>query len=308
MRPVVLPAPPSSNRATRSIIARGRPVRVATGEAKRWRTRAVAALADAGGVADSGGEVADRSPVWIRIAASVSRRRDVDNVVKPCLDAMVRAGVIPDDRWADRIEALRADGPPGLVSIEWGPLPPDFTRPVIAASPELLADLETPIPRPSPPPKRAAVDFEAAWSAAEESSFRRPGDRPEDGWTIPVWIAHSCAWRAGGGADVVARAARRAAERYGGELPPGWDTARKAEAIRERVAEMGTSIRDLAQRGGLVAGASRRQRTARRDAEILRLEAAGVSESEIARRLAISRKSVWRVRRRAQQPEEDSTP
>ena len=37
------------------------------------------------------------------------RRRDLDNIIKPCLDALVKGGVIADDKDCEWIEAWWAD-------------------------------------------------------------------------------------------------------------------------------------------------------------------------------------------------------
>ena len=298
MRPVVLPAPPSANKAHRDIRIGPRAKRVLTGAAKRWRTRAVRELRAAGGA------IPVKIPCAVRILATLDRRRDVDNCVKPILDAMERAGVIVGDNWVDDAHAHRADGPPGLVSITWCPAPRE--RPVLEAPPDLVMDAPAE-PAPPPPKPRGPMPFEAAWDAAWDSYKPWKIDGPNDAFTRPVWIAHACAWRAGGGPEVVAMACRRAAEREAYELPQGWDLERKAAAIQERVEALPTSIRELAQRGGLLAGVATRERNARRDAEIRRLVAEGESQRAIARQLGISHTSVYRVMRRVQ-PQPGGTP
>ena len=45
--------------------------------------------------------------VKVGIEASVSRRRDIDNLVKPIMDFLQYAGLIDDDRWVDMIQIGR---------------------------------------------------------------------------------------------------------------------------------------------------------------------------------------------------------
>ena len=125
---------------------------------------------------------------------------------------------------------------------------------------------------------------------------------------MPVWVAHACAWRAGGAPDVIERASRKAAAELGGGLPQGWDLGRKAAAIQERVEVLPTTIRDLSQQGGLASGVARREMNARRDREIRELAAQGQSQRAIARTLHISQKSVWRVLQRQEPTPQEGAP
>ena len=43
----------------------------------------------------------------------LKRTRDLDNCLKPFVDALVRTGLVPDDRWLDRIVMVREIGPTG---------------------------------------------------------------------------------------------------------------------------------------------------------------------------------------------------
>lgn len=294
-----LPAPPSSNKLTRTILLKGgRPARVKTGAYKRWLTLARAAFRAAGGPLG-------RTPSTVSIEAAVSRRRDLDNLAKPCLDALVSAGLLDDDRWCDAVHLVRATGPEGadLVRVTWQPCdaqperierPPDMPELAARESPaEKQTRKQTRRP-PAPPP--APLPFEDAWSAAleaEDSAARKPAykrrtiqDHGEVGRAAS--IAHGAAWRAGGGPEAVALACERAAAYCGAE----------AAAVRAQVDALGSTRRDLGRRGGLASGTARRTRNARRDADILRLAAEGKGDTEIARELAISRKAAWRVRQR----------
>ena len=62
-----------------------------------------------------------KTPLRVDIDVVLSRRRDLDNIIKPILDSMqpskAWAGVIPDDRYVDVIEARRV--PAGEISEGW---------------------------------------------------------------------------------------------------------------------------------------------------------------------------------------------
>lgn len=51
-----------------------------------------------------------RSTVEVAVAAPIDRRRDLDNVAKPLLDALVAHEVIRDDRMVDRLVLERVPG------------------------------------------------------------------------------------------------------------------------------------------------------------------------------------------------------
>ena len=40
----------------------------------------------------------------------INYQRDLDNVIKPTLDALKQSSVIPDDRWVNEIHAYRTRG------------------------------------------------------------------------------------------------------------------------------------------------------------------------------------------------------
>ena len=63
----------------------------------------------------------DGKPYRVEIMANVDRKRDIDNLVKPILDAMVGSQVVPDDRWCDRVEVERSSAPDkNMVRVTWG--------------------------------------------------------------------------------------------------------------------------------------------------------------------------------------------
>ena len=52
-------------------------------------------------------------PYGVRLLLyDLSRRRDLDNCVKPVLDALVLSRIVPDDRWLDSLEVQRASSEP----------------------------------------------------------------------------------------------------------------------------------------------------------------------------------------------------
>lgn len=66
-----------------------------------------------------------RGPVWVELLVHPPdrRKRDLDNLIKPVLDAMVSSGFIEDDEQVKRIEATMAECDPekrGLVVVGLG--------------------------------------------------------------------------------------------------------------------------------------------------------------------------------------------
>jgi len=100
---IVLPYPPSVNRTLRTVA--GRPILSAPYRA--WRTEAAEAIAR-----QTVEPVEGRYRLTIWATAPDKRRRDLDNLIKPVSDALVRAGVVQDDslmrdlkiRWTDHIQ------------------------------------------------------------------------------------------------------------------------------------------------------------------------------------------------------------
>ena len=109
-RRLILPIPPSANKATRNLsdkekarlrsLGRGVPPRVATKEMKQWRI-------DAGWRLQSqpGAQFAGR--FCIRILINENEKIDVDNVIKQSVDLLVKHKVTPDDRFAKSIGSER---------------------------------------------------------------------------------------------------------------------------------------------------------------------------------------------------------
>ena len=98
---VNIPAPPSANAMYR-ILRNGK--RVKTSRYLKWRNSAGYIMRA------SLPSQSRKTPLEVTIRAAVSRRRDIDNVCKPTLDALQCCGVIPDDRWVDKLTVERAPG------------------------------------------------------------------------------------------------------------------------------------------------------------------------------------------------------
>jgi len=105
---IELPCPPSTNHL---YIHHGHG-RHKSPKYKRW-------LKDVGYFCNLAPSLEDK-PYQIAILANVDRKRDIDNLIKPILDAMVRAKVVADDRWCDRVTVERSVAvPEGQVRISW---------------------------------------------------------------------------------------------------------------------------------------------------------------------------------------------
>lgn len=111
--------PPSANGLRKSFIKNGRVMSAKTGTYTAWRDAAVWEIAS-----QRPNRFFDM-PYRLEIAAQrhwrSKRARDIDNIIKPLSDALVKAGVIKDDslcefvsaRWADNL-----DGPAAVVIIQ----------------------------------------------------------------------------------------------------------------------------------------------------------------------------------------------
>ena len=97
---VILPAPPSAN--AMYIIVNGK--RVKSKRYVYWRS-SVGYLLLA-----RFRQMPHKTPLRVELRAAVSRRRDIDNLIKPTLDALQACGVIHDDRWVDSIIMSRVTG------------------------------------------------------------------------------------------------------------------------------------------------------------------------------------------------------
>lgn len=108
--------PPSANSLRKSFVRDGKVVSAKTDAYSAWREAAVWEIA---------GQRAGRidGPYSLSIAAQRNwrskRARDIDNVIKPVSDALVKAGIVKDDSLAERVTAQWADdlGGPAVVVI-----------------------------------------------------------------------------------------------------------------------------------------------------------------------------------------------
>lgn len=101
-----LPIPPSTNKLFRNVPGVGR---VKTSEYVRWSKSALMTM-----VVQKPKPV--KGSVRVEITCRrVSRRRDIDNIIKPTLDILVRGGLIEDDRHVISVTAEWVDRPPGRL-------------------------------------------------------------------------------------------------------------------------------------------------------------------------------------------------
>jgi Holliday junction resolvase RusA-like endonuclease len=107
-----LPLPPSTNNLYVNLPGRGR-VRAAA--YRRWSDEA-------------GWLVKAKTPpvtfygaVAVRIEAGAGNRRDIDNILKPTLDLLVKVGVLADDRMIDVLHIMRG-GPKNYMLISIWPM------------------------------------------------------------------------------------------------------------------------------------------------------------------------------------------
>ena len=98
-KPALIGLPPTANN-----IYANRPDgkgRIKTTEYRTWRTAAARTLEE------TFEPFWPKTPIEIEVYLSINRQRDVDNCVKPIIDAVKTAGLIRDDRWVDHVEAWR---------------------------------------------------------------------------------------------------------------------------------------------------------------------------------------------------------
>jgi crossover junction endodeoxyribonuclease RusA len=108
--------PPSANSLRKSFVRNGKVMSAKTDAYSAWREAAVWEIAS-----QRAGRIV--GPYSLSIAAQrnwrTKRARDIDNVIKPVSDALVKAGVVKDDSLAERITAQWSDdlGGPAVVVI-----------------------------------------------------------------------------------------------------------------------------------------------------------------------------------------------
>jgi len=99
-----LPWPPSVNTYWRRVVV-GRSVRTLISRDGRAYARKVEAIVRAQKVQT----IRRRCAVWIEAYPPDRRKRDLDNLFKAPLDALVKAGVLADDSLIDRLEIERRE-------------------------------------------------------------------------------------------------------------------------------------------------------------------------------------------------------
>lgn len=110
--------PPSANGLRKSFISGGKVISVKSNEYAAWRKAAIAEIA-----IQRPGKI--EGPYTLAITAQrhwrSKRARDIDNIIKPVSDALVKAGVVSDDCMAEYVSAEWADdldGPAVRLTIE----------------------------------------------------------------------------------------------------------------------------------------------------------------------------------------------
>ena len=96
--------PPTANNIYTN--RRGGQGRIKTREYLEWRVAAAKTLAE------FFQPFRPKTPIQLEAYLCITRQRDVDNCMKPLIDAVKEAGIIRDDRWVDRHEGWRADEVP----------------------------------------------------------------------------------------------------------------------------------------------------------------------------------------------------
>jgi len=127
MLSIAIPVLPPSANSLFLNVARGR--RVKTAAYREWLSDAEVGIRCAAREARWKAP-APKVPLHVAMVVHLDFRRDLDNVIKPTLDVLCRAGVIADDRWVHHIEAQRIPPPSGRTKqarewkAEWDAQPP----------------------------------------------------------------------------------------------------------------------------------------------------------------------------------------
>ena len=114
-----LPWPPSMNSYWRAVPRGKIAVNILSAPGRVYREKAVSAAKDA---ERPEGTLTDRLGVCLILRPPDKRRRDVDNFVKPVLDALTHAQVYEDDYQIDRLMVVRSQKvPKGSVTVKLYP-------------------------------------------------------------------------------------------------------------------------------------------------------------------------------------------
>lgn len=110
--------PPSTNRLRKSFVRNGKVMSVKTDKYTSWRELALWEIAS-----QKPGRIAGPYSLSIAVQRNwrTKRARDIDNLIKPVSDAVVKAGIVTDDSLAESVSAKWADdlgGPAVVVELE----------------------------------------------------------------------------------------------------------------------------------------------------------------------------------------------
>ena len=114
IRITIADMPPSTNGLRKSFIKDGKVVSTKSKEYAAWREAALWEIA-----AQRAGRI--DGPYSLTIAAQRNwrskRARDIDNLIKPISDALVKAGIVQDDSLAESVTARWADDLQGHAAV-----------------------------------------------------------------------------------------------------------------------------------------------------------------------------------------------
>ncbi|TAV89292.1 RusA family crossover junction endodeoxyribonuclease [Rhizobium leguminosarum] len=113
-RIIITNMPPSANGLRKSFIKEGKVIIVKSDGYADWRKAAVSEIAS-----QAVGKV--EGPYRLSIVAQrhwrSKRARDIDNIIKPISDALVKAGIVQDDSLAECVTARWADDLQGHAAV-----------------------------------------------------------------------------------------------------------------------------------------------------------------------------------------------
>lgn len=106
VRLTITDMPPSANGLRKTFVRNGKPVSVKTDVYAAWREAALWEIAS-----QKPGKVSGPYSLSIAVQRNwrTKRARDIDNMIKPVSDALVKAGIVQDDSLAESVSARWAD-------------------------------------------------------------------------------------------------------------------------------------------------------------------------------------------------------